>query len=55
MQAARALIYPMPGHGPRVFGKHRGVIHCALLQADAVTILEIDRGYQQHRKMGIRR
>jgi hypothetical protein len=51
MQAARALAYPVPGHRRRVFGEYRGVFHCALLQADAVAILEINRGYQQHREM----
>ena len=55
MQPARPFAYPVPGHGCRVFGKYRGAFHRALLQADAVTILEINRGYQQHRKMGIRR
>ena len=50
MQTPRALGDPVPGHRRRILGKNRGVFHGALLQADAVTILEINRGYQQHRE-----
>ncbi len=35
-------------HGGRVVGKHRGVVHVALLQAHAAPVLDVDRGDDQH-------
>jgi len=48
MQPARALIDPVARHLGGVLGEDGGTIHHALLEADALAILEIDRGYQQH-------
>ena len=49
VQAARALLAPVPRHGHRVVREHRDVVvHVALTQAHAVTVLEVDGGDQQH-------
>ena len=48
MQPLRAEIAPMAGHRRRILGKYRGRLHLTLLQADAVTILDIDRGNDLH-------
>ena len=46
--AAGAGVEPVPCHGTGVFGKHRGVVHFALLQANTVTVLEVDCRNEQH-------
>src|SRR3984893_3626269 len=48
MQPFGAEIEPMAGHGGRILGKYGGGLHLTLLQADAVTILDIDRGNDLH-------
>jgi hypothetical protein len=49
VQTASASLDPAIGHGERVIGKYRIVVHAPLAQADAFTILEIYGRYQQHR------
>src|SRR5690606_24153848 len=39
---------PMASHCGRIVGKHGGVVHFALFETDAVTVLEVDGGNQQH-------
>ncbi len=48
MQAARPGLDPAFGHGQRVVGEDRGVLHAALTQPHAFTILQVNRGYEQH-------
>ena len=48
VQPLRALLEPMLRHRRRILGEHGGGLHVALLQADAVAVLEIDRGDDQH-------
>ena len=49
VQAARALLAPVPGHDHRLLREHGHVLgHVALAQAHAVTVLEIDGGDEQH-------
>ena len=48
VQPLRAGFDPAPRHGQRIIGEDRLVIHIALTQAYAPSVLEIDRGYQQH-------
>src|SRR3984893_3603953 len=48
MQPFGAEIEPMAGHRGRILGKYGGGLHLTLLQADAVTILDIDRGDGLH-------
>ncbi len=44
VQAPRALVQPLHGHGGRVFGKHRCVVQVALAQAHAAPVFEVDGG-----------
>ena len=48
VQAPRALLEPMQRHFGRIFGKHGGEFHIALLEANAVTVFQVDGGDQQH-------
>src|SRR3984893_9691061 len=48
MQPLGSEIEPMAGHGGRILGKYGGGLHLTLLQADAVTILDIDTGNYPH-------
>ncbi len=48
VQAAAAGLDPLGGHGHRVVGEYRGVVHQALTQTHAGAVLEIDRGNNQH-------
>ena len=48
VQAPRALLHPVVGHRHRVLGKHRVVVHAALLEAYAVAVFQIDGGNQFH-------
>lgn len=48
MQAARALIHPVARHGRGIPGKYRGAVHFALFETDALAVLEIDGGNDQH-------
>ena len=48
VQPPRAGVEPAPRHRGRVFAEGGGVLHVALFQAHAVTVLEVDRRNQQH-------
>ena len=48
MQAACTGIHPLAGHGRGVFTKGGGLVHIALLEANAVAVFEINRGNQDH-------
>ncbi len=48
VQAARAFLQPMQGHFGGVFGEDGGEVHIALLEANAVTVFQVDGGDQQH-------
>jgi hypothetical protein len=44
----RAPLQPMQGHFGGVFGEDGGEVHIALLEANAVTVFQVDGGDQQH-------
>ncbi len=48
VQATAAGLDPLGGHGHRVVGKHRGIVHQALAQTHAGAVLQIDSGDNQH-------
>src|SRR5450830_1295005 len=48
MQATGTLRQPMPGHFGGVLGEYSGLVHIALLQANAMTVFQVDGRYQQH-------
>jgi len=48
MQTPGPGIEPLPRHGSRVFAKGGGLFHVALLEAYAVTVLEVDGRDEQH-------
>ncbi len=48
VQAARARIRPLAGHGGGVFAKGGRLVHVTLLEAYAVAVLEVDGGDEQH-------
>ena len=48
MQATGAGVDPVARHGAGIFGKHRGVVHFTLLEANTLTVLEVDGGNEQH-------
>ncbi len=48
MQAPCAGVDPAGGHRHGVVAVAGGVLHAALLEADAVAVLEIDGGNDQH-------
>src|SRR6185503_27586 len=48
MDPLRTLLEPVLRHGGGVFGEHGGALHVALLQAHAMTILDVDRGNDLH-------
>ena len=52
VQAARAGLDPLARHGGRVFAEDGGLVHVALLEANAVAVLEIDRGNEEHGACG---
>ena len=52
VQAPGAGREPALGHCRRVFAEGGGDLHVTLLEAHAVTVLEVDRGYQQHGRQG---
>ena len=54
VQAPCAFSTPVFRHGAGVFGKDRGVSHHALLQADTMSILEVNRRNDQHGGNGLR-
>ena len=55
MQAARALGYPVAGHGRRVFAEHGGLVHVALFEAHALAVFQVDGRDQEHGGIGFRR
>jgi len=55
MEAAGALFQPVGGHGARVFGKNRGLVHHPLFQTDALAIFQVNRGNDQHGKFSCRK
>jgi len=62
MQALRPQLEPVLRHRGGILGEHRRRMHLALLQADAVTVLDVDRGNDLHgggdgrgKRMGRRR
>ena len=48
VQALGALLEPVLRHRRRILREHRGRVHLALLQANAVTVLDVDRGNDLH-------
>ena len=48
VQPLRALLEPVLRHRGRVFGEHGDRLHVALLQANAVAVLDVDRGDDLH-------
>ena len=48
VQALGALLEPVLRHRRRILREHRGRVHFALLQANAMTVLDIDRGNDLH-------
>ena len=48
MQALGALLEPVLRHRRGIFREHRGRVHLALLQADAMPVLDVDRGNDLH-------
>jgi glycosyltransferase A (GT-A) superfamily protein (DUF2064 family) len=48
VQALRAELEPMPRNRGRVLGENRRGLHVALLQAHAMTVLDVDRGDDLH-------
>ena len=48
VQALRALLEPVLRHRGRVLREHRGRVHFALFQANAMTVLDVDRGDDLH-------
>ena len=48
VQAACAFFEPGAGHGGGVFSKGRGLVHIALLEANAVAVFEVNGGDQNH-------
>ncbi len=48
VQASRALVEPVGGHGRGVFRENGGVVQVALAQAYAVSVFEVDSGNQKH-------
>ena len=50
MQATRAGLDPTLGHGHRVVREDRRVFHPPLAQPHALTVFQINRGYEQHSK-----
>jgi hypothetical protein len=48
MQAASAFFEPSAGHGSGVFPKGCGLVHIALLEANAVAVFEVNGGDQNH-------
>ena len=48
MEPLRALLKPMLGHRRRILGEYGGRLHFALPEANAVTVLDIDRGNDLH-------
>ena len=48
VQAPRAGVQPAPRHGGRVLTEGGGDTHVSLLKADAVAVLQVDGGDQQH-------
>ncbi len=51
MQTTGAGIGPATRGGHRVVGKNRGIVHAALSEAYAATILNIDGGDQKHEEL----
>ena len=49
MQAPATGFDPLGGHGHRVVGKHRGIVHQALAQAHTGAVFEVNSGNDQHR------
>jgi len=48
MQALGAGLDPAIGHGEGIFGKYSDVVHPALAQANALAVLDVDGGDEQH-------
>ena len=48
MQALGALLKPMLSHRRRILGENRRRLHFALFQANAVSVLNVDRGNNLH-------
>jgi len=48
VQAACAFFEPGARHRRRVFAKGRGLVHIALLEANAVAVFEVNGGDQNH-------
>jgi hypothetical protein len=48
VQALRAQLEPVLRHRSRILREHRGRMHFALLQANAMTVLDVDRGNDLH-------
>ena len=48
MQATGTGLDPTFGHGHRVVGEDRRILHASLAQPHAFTVFQIDCGYQQH-------
>ena len=48
MKTSRTHPDPVLRHGSRIFGKHRGVLHDALLEAHAAAVLQVDGRDDQH-------
>src|SRR5450830_821370 len=48
MQTTSALREPVTRHFGRVLGEYGGLVHIALLQANAMTVFQVDGRYQQH-------
>ena len=52
MQAAGALGKPVTSLFSRAFGKNSGLFHQALLQTDALAVLQVNRRNNQHGSLG---
>ena len=48
MQTTRTLLQPVGGLFAGRIGENRGIVHEALFQADALSILQVNRGNDQH-------
>jgi len=48
LEAARALVHPAPGGVPGIVLEHRRFVHAALAEPDALAVLDVDRGNQEH-------